>query len=360
MRYPYIYGIIPTDERIIFDITGIDNADDVYTIGHAGLSAVISDVGVSDFQGMSREVTLHRLAAHQRVLEAVMHDYSVLPVKFSTILSNEASVHSLLTQGSALFTSALEQFAGKCQIEVVVLWELPKVFAAIGAEPEIIALKAQIGNQSVDTTLTERVALGQMVQTALERRRAALSEQVIAKLEGVTRDMVINPMMDDSMVANLALLIDKSQSGELDDRLQRLDAELDGQFHIRCVGPLPPYSFATIAIQAFSFDAVDEARRLLELDDAATGSDIKHKYRAHAALAHPDHNLRDGDAEDRMTALTRAYKLLSMYAEGQTRQSGSVERHRQTERQCWFSRDSVERTLLITMNRQDAAQEPVV
>jgi hypothetical protein len=358
--YPYIYGIIPANEHIIFDITGIDNADDVYTIRHAGLSAVISDVGVSDFQGMSRPVALQRLAAHQRVLEAVMHDYPVLPVKFGTILSDEAGVHSLLAQGAALFTSALEQFADKCQIEVVVLWELPKVFAAIGAEPEIVAMKAKIGSQPTEASLAERVVLGQLAQSALERRRAVISEQAIAMIEGVARDMVINPMMDDSMVVNLALLLDKSQAGELDEQLQRLDGALDGQFQIRCVGPLPPYSFATVAVQAFSFDAINEAQRQLELDDAATGSEIKHRYRALAALVHPDHNAHDDDAEARMTALTRAYKLLSMYAESQTRPPGSLERHKQHERRCWFNRDSVERTLLISISRQDAAQEPVV
>ena len=117
--YPYIYAIIPTDDRVIFDVSGIDDADDVYTIRSAGLSAVISDVGASNFQGMSRENALQRLAAHQRVIEAVMHDYPVLPVKFGTILPNEASVHSSLAQGVTLFKAALAQFGDKRQIEVV-------------------------------------------------------------------------------------------------------------------------------------------------------------------------------------------------------------------------------------------------
>lgn len=359
--YPYIYAIIPTDDRIIFDISGIDDADDVYTIRYAGLSAVISDVGANNFQGMSRENALQRLAAHQRVIEAVMHDYPVLPVKFGTILPNEASVHSSLAQGATLFKAALAQFGDKRQIEVVVLWDLPKIFAAIGAEPEIATLKAEIVSRPTEATLAERVAFGQAVQASLVRRRAALSGQVLAMLDGVARDIVVNPTMDDSMAVNLAILIDQAQSAELDERLRRLDQALDSQCQIRCVGPLPPYSFATVAIQAFAFEPIDAARRRLELNEVVAGSEIKHAYRAHAALTHPDLNGRDADAEERMAALTKDYKLLSLYAESQAmQQPGGDERHTRDERRCWFSRDIVEQTLLIMMSRQDIAQGPAL
>lgn len=354
----YIYGIIPTADPVVFDIGGVDDADDVYTVCGDGLSVVISDIGASDFQGMDRQEAVRRLTAHQRVVETVMRDYPILPVKFGTILPAQARADDLLAQGAEMFGQALAHFAGKIQVEVVVLWELPKVFGTIAAEPAIVELKARIGSRPAEETMFDRVALGQAVQASLGRRRAALGKQVIEMFADLALDVVVNPMMDDSMVINLAMLLRAAQRPELDARLQRLDEALEGQFQIRCVGPLPPYSFATVAIRGLSFESVDSARRLLGLGPLATAGEIKHAYRAHAANAHPDHNQGDADAEARMAALTQAYRLLSAYAESQAaRVAGERQRRPGVDLLCRFSREAVERALLIGISRQDAGQE---
>jgi len=353
---------------VLFDIGGVDDADDVYTIGNAGLAVVTSSVDEPNFLGMSREQVLRRLTEHQRVVETVMRDYPVLPVKFGTILSDETHLHNLLAQGAELFNRELLRIAGTFQIEVVVLWELSKVFATISEEPTITELKARIVNRPAEETMAERVALGQAVQAALADRRAKLRTHVIQHLQDLALDMVINPSMDDSMVVNLALLVQETQQQALNDRLRTLDeslADFSSQgmpiqnissepatldpipYTIRCVGPLPPYSFASVEIQPFSFAAIDEARRLLELDTLVTESSIKRSYRLHAVLEHPDHNQDDMDAERRMAALARAYKLLCAYVGSQSIGSGN-------DLYC-LSRDVVEQTLLITISRQDDA-----
>lgn len=377
----YIYGIIPTNDAVLFDIAGVDDADDVYTVCNAGLAVVTSNVGEHDFHGMSREKALRRLTAHQRVVETVMCDYPVLPVKFGTILPDEAHIRAMLMQGAELFNRELQRVAGTLQIEVVVLWELAQVFAAIAQESTITELKARIINRPPEETMAERVALGQAVQAALTSRRATLRTYIVESLQDLALDMVINPSMDDSMVVNLALLIHEMQQQALNDRLRMLDESLNGEeahaksqsrkgdqeqksgvmdagdptpdprflnsisYTIRCVGPLPPYSFASVEIQPFSFTAIDEARRLLELDTLVTESSIKRSYRYHAVQSHPDHNQDDTDAEERMAALARAYKLLCAYigSQGSGLENGLY---------C-LSRDVVEQTLLITISRQD-------
>ena len=70
--------------------------------------------------------------------------------------------------------------------------------------------------------------------------------------------------MDDRMVANLALLLPKPASDALDRRLAELDEEFGSRLNFRCVGPLPPYSFATVEVNPPSFEAIDRARRGLK------------------------------------------------------------------------------------------------
>jgi hypothetical protein len=365
MTTTYVYGIIPTGNQVIFDeVAGVDDEhDEVYTVPHRDLAAVVSASPLADYRGLKRDQAARYLVAHQRVVEAVMKAFPVLPAKFGTVLPDETWVRRLLTQGETLFRTNLERFADRIQMEVVILWDLEEVFHEIGQEEHIAQLKAQVAGRPPEETVIERVAIGQMVHASLEKRRASLRDYLIYWLREVALDLVVNPHMDDSMVANVALLVDESGQEALDRQLEHLDEEFEGQFTFRCVGPLPPYSFATVEVEVPSFEAVDEARRCLGLGETAAPGEIKRAYHRLADQLHPDHNPDDPEAEARMTELTQAYELLTAYAEnvqgsrGAEEQGsrGAREQRGRGEHLCTFSREAVERTLLIAIRRQEVA-----
>lgn len=351
MTTTYIYGIIPTGNQVVFDeVAGVDDErDEVYTIAHRDLAAVVSASPLADYRGLKRDQAARYLVAHQRVVEAVMKAFPVLPAKFGTVLPDEAWVGRLLMQGETLFHTALEKFSGRVQMEVVVLWDLEEVFQEIGQEDHIVQLKAQVEGRPAEETMIERVAIGQMVHASLEKRRASLQEYLIHRLGKMALDLVVNPLMDDSMAANAALLVDEVGQEALDRKLELLDEEFEGQLHFRCVGPLPPYSFATVEVEVPSFEAIDEARRRLGLGETAIPGEIRRAYHRLAGQVHPDHNPDDPGAEARMTELAQAYALLAIYAESVQESGGAKER----QSAILFSREVVERTLLIAIRRQE-------
>ncbi|MEW6233289.1 MAG: GvpL/GvpF family gas vesicle protein [Chloroflexota bacterium] len=356
MGATYVYAIIPTGNGVVFEAAGVDDHhDEVYSIPNRDIAAVVSASPLADYRGLKRDEAVPYLVAHQRVVEAIMRDFPMLPVKFGTVLPNEAWVHRLLRQGETLFRTTLKRFAGRVQMEVVVLWSLPEVFQEIGNELRSNVQTFKLSN----VTDAERIAIGQMVQASLAQRRTALRDRLLPSLQEVALDLVVNPLMDDSMVANVALLVDEAGRRALDQRLELLDNEFGGRLRFRCVGPLPPYSFATVEVQMPSFQAVDEARRLLGLGETATPGEIKRSYHQLAGQLHPDHNPEDPEAEVHMAELTQAYRLLTAYAE-------NVHRPPATDRRqltpavsgqppaVVFSREAVERTLLIAIRRQEA------
>lgn len=344
----YVYAIIPTQHELVFEAGGGDNDhDEVYTILKHDLAAVVSSSPLQDYRGLGRNEAVRYLVAHQRVVEVVMADFPLLPVKFGTVLPDEAWVRRLLEQGQTLFRNALDSLEGRVQMEVVVLWDLQKILQEIAQEEPIARLSAQLANRPAEDTRDERITIGQRVQDSLERRRVALQSHMLSSLREITSDLVINPPMDDSMVANTALLVDKAGREALDQRLELLDKEFDGQLRLRCVGPLPPYSFATVEVQVPSFQEILKARLQLGLGEAASTVEIRQAYRELASQLHPDHNSEDPQAEARMAALTRAYKLLTNYTENQaTKAEGAIPII------CRFDRETIEQTLLVTIRRQ--------
>lgn len=342
MSSVYIYGIIPAENAVIFDAVGMDEDNEAYSIVRHDLAAVVSASPLDDYRGMERAAVVRYLVIHQQVIEAVMEEYSILPFKFGTVLPDETWVQRLLQKGDALFHETLEKVTGRVQMEVVVMWDLTAVFQEIGQEESVVQLKAQLAGRPPEETMTERVTMGQLVHGLLERRRSALEHRLLPLLKEVAFDSVVNPPMNDSMVINLALLVDEAGRQALDQRLEQLDKEFEGHLTFRRVGPLPPYSFATVQVRIPSFQEVDQARRLLELAEVVDPDNIKQAYRRMASQLHPDHNLDDPAAEDRMAKLTKAYLLLRAYTNSMPESGYPLVVDRQT----------VEQALLIAINRQ--------
>jgi hypothetical protein len=344
----YTYAIVPTGDRVVFDVAGVDNHhDEVYSLPYGDVAAIVSASTRADYRDLNRQEAVSYLVAHQRVVEAVMQNFPLLPVKFGTVLPDEAWVRRLLEQGMSLFQPALAKFADRVQMEVVILWNLQEVFQEIGQEEAIVRLKAQVVAHPPEETEADRIALGRMVQASLEQRRAALRDRLLLSLRQVALEVMINPLMDDSMVVNVALLVDEAGWAALDERLELLDEEFEGRLHFRCVGPLPPYSFATVEVQLPSFETVNEARRWLGLKERATTDEIRRAYRRLAGRLHPDHNPQAQEAQARMAELSQAYELLVAYAESQALAGGD---HNQ--RLCHFDQQTIEQTLLISIRRQ--------
>ena len=355
MNATYVYAIIPTGNQLIFDVAGVDgDHGGVHSVPHHDIAAVVSASPLTDYRGLNRKEAAVFLVAHQRVVETVMQEFPVLPVKFGTVLPDEAWIGHLLTQGEMRFRTALERFAGQVQMEVVVLWDLQGVFAEIGQEESIVQLKAQIAGRPPEETRGERIAIGQLVHSSLERRRDSLRNDLLPSLRQVAQDLVINPPMDESMVVNVALLVDRDDGAALDRQLELLDEEFEGRLYFRCVGPLPPYSFAATEVVVPSFQAVDKARRRLGLAETVPPAEIKCAYRRLAGQFHPDHSPDDPDAASRMAELTQAYELLNACAESQALAKPPHQREGQdlASAVCRLDRQTVEQTLLIAVRRQ--------
>lgn len=326
----------------------MDGGEWTFAIRHNGLGAIVSGTGLSDHRQMARPEALRRLVAHQRVLEAIMRRRTVLPVRFGTVLPGDAGVRRLLEEASPVLASTLAEFSERLQMEVVVTWRLEDMFREIAAEPQIVRAAADAAHDPAGPADAARIGVGKMVKAALDRRRAELQNAIVPALRAVSLDLAVNTVLDDEMVLNVALLVSSARREELDGILGELDQGSGGHLRFRCIGPLPPYSFATVAVEVMEFEPVDNARRLLGLGPRASSREIRQAYRMLAAQRHPDVSAEPAGAE--MAALNEAYALLMAY-------SGTPlgDRERIDDRVLAFDRRSVATRLLVSVEGRAAA-----
>lgn len=348
----YIYGVIENGGRTTFGPIGIGGrGDEVYVVPYQDLAAVVSDCPAIDYKAIKdKEKIVRDLAAHQRVTEEVMKHCSILPMKFGTMVEDEKSVENVLRQGYFNLREAHAAFQDKIEVEVVVTWDLASVFQEIGNEEPIAKLKAETEGKPPLRGLNDRIKLGKMVYESLGCRREDHQREMLEVLANCSIDRQKNALMDDSFVMNVAFLIDKERQDEFDERLEELDKRIGGALNFRRIGPLPPYSFATIEVRPMTGKEVRGARELLGLGEKASLGEIKKAYYDLAQECHPDAQ-PEGDAEERFTRIAQAYKLLGGYSLGQAAAQGITSKKAATDYSCSFTPATIEEGVLVTVKR---------
>jgi len=312
----YLYGVILADGQWSFGPIGIGGrGDEVRAVVYRDIAAVASPCPPISFQTNDPQQTLQRLAEHQAVLERVMAASTVLPVKFGTWVCDKAEVEGILRGGYCNLRAALDRFEGRIELDVVATWpELAVVLGQIAAEPEICNLKAEL-QQGGAVSAEQCIQLGQLVKSRLDARREKLSAEILAELGPASEDTSVNELKDDSMILNVAFLITRRGEQEFDRKVHELDRRYRGKLHFRCVGPLPPYSFATTQIDRLEAAGLDAARKTLELPETAGFAQIKEAHRRLLRAAHPDNHPDDPEADGRLKAVSEAYRVLEQYCQ---------------------------------------------
>lgn len=241
----YVYCVIGTGEARNFGPLGIGGrGDPVTTIPYRDLGAVVSSIPM-DRYAVGQETML----AHERVLEKVMADHTLLPVRFYTIAPNAEEVRSLLRTQHGAFKQLLRELDNKVELGLKALWrDMNPVFAAIlEAGPQ--SSEGEPAAAAGANVAPKGAEASQRLRLALDQERAKTGERLMAPLRPLAVDLRLNRTYGDDMIVNAAFLVDRSREREFDLRLGELTAQYAHAIDFKYVGPVPPYSFVNIVIR---------------------------------------------------------------------------------------------------------------
>ena len=321
MTRKFIYGIVNIDPTIILNTAKTLSTQGVYVIRHNGMGAVVGDCSDIEISSLPKEAIISCLLKHQMAIEQIMRQADVLPVKFGTVLANDGEVLRLLSQGKQLFSSELANMRDKVEYEVAARWDIQKVLHDISAEDDICHTRNQIAGRG-QVAIEDRIRLGKMVKSAMDRRRASYRKSIIDLLDKLVVDRQINPLISDDLVMNIAFLIDKGESEKFDNAVKQLNDYFNNQLDFHIIGPLPPYSFATVEVTSIDGAKIEEAMKLLGLKEVCSESAVKKAYRHLAAAVHPDSHTGDENAKERFIMLRQASDLLISWCRTQAINKG--------------------------------------
>jgi hypothetical protein len=245
----YLYCVIQCVEDRTFDVAAIGGEDGVvHTVCHKGLAVVVSDSLVKQY-----ESTRQNMMAHEKVIEAVMREFTLLPVRFGTITDSASplqDIQKLLGSRFEEFNRLLSEMEGKAELGIKAFWRNDKaIFDELVTEnADIRRLRYFLSGKPHEATYFERIRLGAIVKEVLNRKKAGEAAKILLPLRRVAHSVRENEVLADRIVVNAAFLVDRDREPEFDQAVRELDEQLGQRVALKYVGPAPPYNFVNIVV----------------------------------------------------------------------------------------------------------------
>jgi hypothetical protein len=170
------------------------------------------------------EITADALWQHEQIVEALMDDRDLLPVRYGTCLPDDAAAAQALRDKYNEFAASLDAVRGAVELAV-------RVFAAGGTvrdpEPaaasetgtEYLRARARVASRESDARTIVHEALAPTARAATIARANRAGELLRA-----------------------AYLVNRNETDAFSDRVRGIQ-EANPELRITCTGPWPPYSF---------------------------------------------------------------------------------------------------------------------
>jgi len=117
----YLYGIIDSSEQVKESIYGLEGSG-VYNIPYCDIGAVVSEINQP-----IQKVTKGAVLEHEAVIEKLMENFTVLPVRFQTVIEDRDNLLLMMQSYYNDFKDNLDRLHNKLEFGIKVIWAAEKI-----------------------------------------------------------------------------------------------------------------------------------------------------------------------------------------------------------------------------------------
>lgn len=233
----YLYAITSADHPV--DLDGLDGVgrtpQPLRTLTTTALAAVVSDAP-DGLRGKRRD-----LAAHQAVLERLMRDGAVLPMRFGLVSPDDAQVRDVLEQQRDAYAERLGDLDGCVEYHLKASREEADLLREIvGGSEEIRRLNDLTREEPA--AHDERVALGELVAHEVSAREQSDAADLVARLASQAAGHVLG-QPGEGCFLRTSFLVRRDEADSFARAVEEEAQHRGEAYTLNLHGPLPPYSF---------------------------------------------------------------------------------------------------------------------
>lgn len=237
----YVYGILREPASLPEDLPVVGDArSDVWLATYEQLAALVSEVRVSRPLG-----TREDLIAHERVVDSLAEQTTVLPMRFGAVVRDaDAVVDELLRPHRDHFDFVLSELAGTIQFTVRGRYVgEAHLYEVVAEQPEVRELRESLQDVPEDAAPAERMRLGELVANAVARKREADAQTLAEVMAPHVAASAVHEVSGEEDAVHMAFLVDRRKRDEFEHAVDELGRRWIDRIQLRLLGPLAPYDF---------------------------------------------------------------------------------------------------------------------
>jgi hypothetical protein len=264
----YLYGIIDSSDQITESIYGLEGTG-VYNIPFCDIGAVVSEINQP-----IQDVTEGTVLEHEAIVEKLMADFTVLPVRFQTVIDGRYNLLSMMQSHYRDFKDNLERLCNKFEFGIKVIWSADKI-----KENIIKTLnKEQQKKLELGSSPSKKFMKDKFDKYKIDKEFEAKADKLIKVMDIFFSKFAAEKRIDKLKTENLLLdavyLVEKDKESNFREAFRHIKSARS-DFKYLFSGPWPAYNFVVLSKksgllrepeQADLFDKVTQSRMLVGAD----------------------------------------------------------------------------------------------
>jgi len=241
----HLYGLINCGSLRSLELKGIDDAV-VFCRPYRQIGAAVSKCRC---HASPRDIDA--VARHEKVIDRLMEQFSVLPARFATVLFSGEELDMLLADNYTSFCEDLERLENKVQFDVKVTWPAGEIRLAIEQSDHSLYLARCCAPSDAEEYRppAARYALYKQreraIQQFLRSRAAEYCDQIQATLVKIAAASRCEVLPQQELMLSGSYLVDRARRTQFREAIDLLQSE-HADLSFILTGPWPPYSFMNI------------------------------------------------------------------------------------------------------------------
>jgi len=262
----YLYGIIDSSGQIKQSIYGLEGAG-VYNIPFCDIGAAVSEICRPP-----QDITEDAVLEHESIVEKLMADFTVLPVRFQTVIEGRDNLLSMMRSYYKDFKDNMERLHNKFEFGIKVIWPADKI-----KENIIKALKKE-KKLDLDSSSGKRFMKEKFEKYKIDKEFEAKADKFIIVMDIFFSKFAVEKenkkLKTENLLLDAVYLVEKDKERNFREAFEHVKSSRP-DFKYLFSGPWPAYNFVVLSKKPGLFRDSEQADLLDKVikDQILVGAD---------------------------------------------------------------------------------------
>lgn len=237
----WIYAIIDSNDTTNASLKELEGISPVYNIPYKDIGAVAGNF----YEGQIHDMKDYVLK-HEEIVEKLMEYFTVLPMKFQTVLMKRENVLSMMEEYYSDFKENLCRLRNKVEFGIKALWLPDKIKGYVISAS---CKKRGGGTKITGSSPAKRFMKKKFEEYRTEKAFNEEAEKHITVIDNYFKELVVEKrlrrLQTEKLLLNASYLIEKRRENDFRQAFNRLKCSHD-DLEYQLSGPWPPYNFIVL------------------------------------------------------------------------------------------------------------------